>query len=124
MLTYGLRAIAAHPRAYAGLVARGLEVPLRDLVLLGLPAVLVPLFWLRTGKRRGIALATLAFTLLHLAHLALCAAIELVIPRYRWLTLAPLLGAALVAVGLLVLDFGSPRLERARRRYLEQRESR
>ena len=102
LLTYARRSIAAHPGAYAALVARGLRVPLLDLALLSLAVVVIPLVWLRRGARRGFAVAALAFAGLHLAHLSICASMELVIPRYRWLTLTPLLGIALVTSGLFV----------------------
>jgi hypothetical protein len=103
-LIYSFRVIRSSPRDYVRYVLFGLRqlggvVPLLPFVLA------IPIYWLVRGEQRGLAVATLALFALHAAHVALCAAIEVVIPRYHDLTFSPLLGISVVTSCVFALPF-------------------
>ena len=100
MLTYAVRVLRHHPGVYARYVLLGLRSLWQLLPLLPLVVVL-PLFWLARGQNRGLALASLGFVAIHVGHIFLCAAIEVVIWRYWMLTFAPLVGASVIIAGLV-----------------------
>jgi hypothetical protein len=116
LLVYSSRSLRAHPREYLAYVLFGLEKVLPDLALLFVPACVLPVYWLVRGRHRGLALATLALLGLHLAHMLLCASMEIMLPRYRMLTSCPLHGCALVLGGVFLLDLARTAGRRFRRR--------
>lgn len=103
LLTYAGRAIRGHRAAYRAYVLNGLG-RLTVLVPWLVPALLLPVVWLRGPRHHGFAVAVLLMLVLHVVHVALCAAVEVVIDRYFDLTWAPLRAAALIAAGVAVRD--------------------
>ena len=103
MLGYANRVLRADPWGYVDFVLRGLKRLLE--LLPALPSLLLlPAWWLVRGRHRGLALAALAMLLVDVMHVGLCALVELVINRYRWLTLYPLLGVAAITSAVFIQE--------------------
>lgn len=109
MLGYATRVLRADPWGYAGFVLQGLRRLLELLPLIP-SLLLLPAWWLIKGRHRGLALAALALLLVDVAHVGLCALVELVINRYRWLSLFPLLGVAAITSAVFIQELVQARL--------------
>ena len=103
MLGYAGRVLRDNPWGYASFVLQGLQRLLELLPLLP-SLLLLPAWWLRAGRHRGLALAALALLLVDVMHVGLCALVELVINRYRWLTYFPLLGVAAITSAVFIQE--------------------
>jgi len=103
MLGYANRVLLGDPWGYVNFVLRGLGRLLELLPVLP-SLLLLPVWWLARGRHRGLALAALAMLLVDVMHVGLCALVELVINRYRWLTLYPLMGVAAITSAVFIQE--------------------
>lgn len=103
LLAYAGRAIRGHRAAYRAYVLFGIE-RLGVIVPWLLVALVLPVAWLVAGRHRGLALGVLLMLAIHVLHVILCAAVEVVIDRYFELTWVPLQMASLVALAVALRD--------------------